>query len=225
MSVRVAGDSDGLGLAGVPDGDGPPRLLVLLDDAPAPAGQGEAVVVRWWRGAPGERREGELVVATDGPGLWSRAPWPVGDGLFALPPARPGAVLVVESEESARERAVAALSRRGLRVTGAARLTVAGVAGADAVIHRVGIPRPLPGDALAVLAAGRLLVTSADPGFGLRRGIDHLAAEGIDPAADLLEAAFADPVAFAPVRRTARLTAARHAASAVYARVLADAAG
>src|SRR5207248_483891 len=141
-------------------------------------------------------------IAPAGHGLWSRAPWPVHEDLFELAPAADGPrVLVVEPDDAARDQALAELATRGLQAIASGRLTVGALAAADVVIHGAGPPGPLEGDALAVLAAGRLLITNADPAFGLLAGVDHLAAEGLAPACDLAEAVLATPSAFAAVRR------------------------
>jgi len=210
MSVRVVGDPIALALAGLPEPAGEPELVVALDDAPGPAN------VRWWRGRPERGATGERTIATDGEGLWSRAPWPVRDELFDLAaPAAPGRVLLVGAEDDD----VAFACDHGLDVEAVGRLTAEALAAADVVVHGIGLGAPLPGDALAVLAAGRLLVTNAAPGFGLRAGVDHLAAEGIAPAYEVIQEALAAPEAFAALRRMGRLTAREHRASEVYARL------
>jgi hypothetical protein len=223
MSVLVLGDSEALALAGVPE-PAEPRLVVALDDAVVPVGL-DVPVVRWWRAACAETGSaGERVIAPAGDGLWSRAVWPVSDEVLALAAAPlPGAVLLVEPDRGVREEGLGELLSRGLAATATDRLTVDALAAADVVIHGVGVQRPLPGDAVAVLGAGRLLVTNAEPAFGLRRGIDHLAAEGISPAADLAEAAMEFPAAFAAVRRFGRHAAGRRWAPDVYASLLFDA--
>lgn len=218
MSALVVADPVAAALAGAPDPGGPPDVVVALDDTAVPAGV-TAPVVRWWRGAAPGPREGERVIGTAGDGLWSRAPWPVRDEVFALaPPTAPGRVLLV----GASDDELAFARARGLTTDAVERLTLDALAAADVVMHGIGLGAPLPGDALAVLAAGRLLVTNAVPGFGLRPGIDHLAAEGISPACDIVEAALAAPGAFAALRRAGRLAAGRFRASDVYARLAFD---
>jgi hypothetical protein len=115
-----------------------------------------------------------------------------------------------------------ALRARDVDATSVGRLTAESIAAADIVIHGIGPARPLPGDAFAVLAAGRLLITNADPGFGLSEGIEHLTAEEVHTACDLVEAVLASPDAFTAMRRAGRLAAARHRAAESYGRVIAD---
>lgn len=220
MSVLICGDAEALALAGVPEGSGTAQLVVALDDVEAPASG--PPVLRWWRTAPGRPPEpGERVVAPQGEGLWSRAPWPVAEALFALPAAERGAVLVVEADDQARAAVVAELGLRGLQAAGEPRLTAAALARADVVLHGVGAPAPLAGDAFAVLAAGRLLITHPTTAFGLLEGVHYLA--GQHPfACSLAESVVATPAAFAGQRRAGRLAAAEHRAPDVYARLLAE---
>lgn len=220
MSVLVVGDEMALALTGPGQADTvEPRLVVALDDAPVPGVDG-VPVLRWWRGAPGrEPLPGERVVATDGDGLWSRAPWPVRDELFALAPAPRPTALVVEADVERRDEAVDDLRGRGLEAAGAARLTADGLAAADVVIHGLGGPGPLPGDAIAVLAAGRVLVADTTVAFGLAAGLDHLAALAGN-AASAAESVLRRPEAFAAMRCRGRLAAGRHRADTVLARLL-----
>lgn len=215
MSVQVVGDPAALSLAGHEATEEAARLVVVLDDAVAP-GMGAAAVVRWWRAEPDWSSAGELVIAPQGAGLWSRAPWPVRDEVFALPPAAGQGVLVIDDSEAAREGLLEDLGRRGVAAEGAARLTRDALGRADVVVHGVGAGLPVPGDAFAVLAAGRLLVTTAAPGFGLVGGVDHLPASNVESACGLVEAVLAAPPVFGAMRRHARLAAERHRASAVY---------
>jgi hypothetical protein len=177
-------------------------------------------VVRWWRGAAPAPSPGERQIATAGDALWSRAPWPVAEELFALPACpEPGRTLVVEADPAVREGAVAALHARGIPADGVARLTAGALAGADVVVHGIA-GGPLPGDAYSVLAAGRVLIADPDPGFGLLGGIDYLVAGDHPLACDLVESLRAAPAAYAGLRRRARIAAERHRAPAVYARLL-----
>lgn len=221
MSVLVCGDPDALALAGTTSPDGPAGLVVALDDAAPPPGA-SAPVLRWWRTAPGRPPElGERVVAPQGKGLWSRAPWPVSDELFELPTDRAGAVLVVEADGDVRARVLAELKARNVEAVGIARLTVADLTRADVVLDGVGAAAPLSGDAFAVLAAGRVLVTNPTTAFGLLDGLHFLAGRH-DLACNLVEAVARNPGAFAALRRTGRLAASEHRASVVYARLLAE---
>lgn len=220
MSFVVFGDDAALELAGAPSPEGAPRVLFALDDVPA-RGSG-STVVRWWREEPGEL-SADRVIATGGEHLWARAPWPVRDELFDLPAPSGAGVLVVEADEDARGAALTELRGRGLEAESAERLTAAALERAAVVLHGVRPARPLPGDAFAVLAAGRLLIGRGEPAFGLHAGIDHLSAEGFGPAADLAQAALADAPAFAAIARFARLAARPHRASLVYARLAAAA--
>jgi hypothetical protein len=208
VSVLVVGDRDALALAGIEPPAGAPALVVALDDQPFP--EGVAPRLRWRR-EPGDAG-GERLIATAGEGLWSRAPWPVRDELFDLPAGPPVALVVGDG--------AAELERRGLAVTAAERLTAEALVAADVVVHGAG--SWLPGDALAVLAAGRVLVTRAEPVFGLVPGLDHLRAEAPEHAADLVQAVLADPAPFAALRAFGRLAAERHRAAGVYARLLGE---
>lgn len=222
MSVLVIGEPAALALAGLDPEPGKPELIVVLDDAEAPSEPG-APVVRWWRGAPLRAPDCEHVIAVGGDALHSRAPWPVREALFTLAPAdAPGRVLVVEPVAEIRAAALAQLAAQGSAADGVERLTVEALADADIVVHGCGQPGPLPGDAIAVLAAARLLVTNADPAFGLRSGVDFLAAGDISHACALVRSAIALPAAFAAMRRHGRIAAARHRAPEVYGRLLAD---
>lgn len=218
--VLVVGAEPALELAGIPRSAGAVRLVVALDGAPAPPEPG-APLVRWWRTrAPlGESVRSEHVLAPAGDELWSAAPWPVADAAFGMPRSRDGRVLVVDASDVSRSAVLRELAGRDVEATGAPWLTLAGLADADVVVHSVGPPGPLPGDAMSVLAAGRLLIVNAEPTFGLVPGIDHLRAEGPAPAADLVEAFLGDPGAFEAVRTTGRLAAGRHRAAEVYSRL------
>lgn len=218
MNVLVAGDEGALSLAGAPAPDRV-ELVVVLDDAPAPAA-GEAPVLRWWRGTAEPGRAGERTLATAGEGLWSRAPWPVRDEVFDLERGPAGAVLVAEPDAEIAAGAVAALERAGLACERVDALCAEALERADVVVLGTGEARPLPGDAPAVLAAGRLLVANPAPAFGLAAGVHYLAADGPYRAAEVIATALRWPDAFASLRRAGRIAAEAHRAGDVYARLL-----
>jgi len=164
------------------------------------------------------------VIAQAGDGLWRRAPWPAADALFDLGPPDAGAgVLVAGGDEQRRDDLRATLTRGGVPVIARERLTIADLRATAVVILPSAPEAPLPARAIAVLAAGRLLVTArCRPAFGLQSGIDHLAAATNGEAARMAGAALRFPRAFSSLRAFARLAAAPHRASLVYRRLLAD---
>lgn len=216
MSVLVVGTREALALCGADPTDEAPRLVVALDDAPPPVDL-DLPLLRW-RSFPGDAAADELLIAPSGSGLWSCAPWPVRDELFALAAAAPGSVLIVEPDGERREKFTEMTENAGLRAAFAERLTVEGIAAADVIVHGAGQEAALPGDAMAVLAAGRLLITGpCTPNFGLRPGIDHLAAPAIPLASALADAVAQRHSAFRAMRALGRIAAERHRASEVYA--------
>lgn len=176
--------------------------------------------------------------APDGP--WRTIAWAAGDRRATLPAAdslaslraRLGTgVLVVGSEEAARESALVKLGARRVEASGAERLTRAGLEGA-AVVALLGAPdAPMPDGAAAVLAAGRILVAPrADPAFGMLPWSDHLPYENEDELACSADVAQSFPEAFESIVAMGILAAEAHLASAVYGRLavyaeLADDAG
>jgi hypothetical protein len=172
------------------------------------------------------------VVATCGPDLWSRAPWPVRDDLFDLEPAPAGAGLLVVTDGGERDASLLdKLSGRGIPFTTASELTAEALAAAAAVAFP---PSPdgegryapgarqeaLPATVLAPLAAGRFLIAPrAEVTFGLLPGIDHLAAGTDDDVLQYADTLHAFPEAFAPQVAFGRIAAERARASAVYGRL------
>lgn len=205
--MEVVGTPDAIALAGPDSARAGGGVVVALDDAPAPAA---TRVARWWRGTPGAAAA-DVVLATAGDGLFARSPWPVAAPVFELGEGDDQVALVIGDAAVA-----AALRARGIEVLEAPRLTLESLARAQVVVHGVGAGAALPGDATAVLAAGRVLVTGGEPSFGLVPGLDHLHVTRPERACDLVEAVLADSAAFEPLRRFARLAAERHRAAVVY---------
>ena len=159
-----------------------------------------------------------------GEGAWRNAPAPAADALAGLR-SRPGAgVLVVGGDAARRQSALEKLHRLDVEARSAERLDVEGLERA-AVVALAGEPgAPLPAAALAVLAAGRLLVAPrAEPTFGLLPGSDHLSYDHEDEAVWCAEVAALFPQAFEPVAAMAALAVEPHWASAVYGRIALDA--
>jgi hypothetical protein len=167
--------------------------------------------------------DGARLIAQAGSALWRRAPWPVDDSLFALPAPAPSApVLVVGPEEATRD-AVEVLDAYGVSGTAVQRLTRTALQGSVAVIEIAAPGAPAPALLMAPLAARRVLLrVGAAPDFGLQAGVDHLAVPEVPQAAALCAALLDQPRAFDLVRAFGAITAARHRASVVYARLLAD---
>jgi hypothetical protein len=216
MSVRLAihaEDPGDLRLAG-------------LEDAGASAGD-PAVAIRLFRG-PGDGGGLEIGasgrrVATTGDGLWRRAPWPVNDALFALGEPRPGdGAVVVGGDPAPRADIAGRLAARGLHARERPRLTAADLAEAAMVVY-VPTTDPLPVDAMAVLAARRLLVTGRhEPAFGLRPSLDHLVAVNPDQAVLHVIVGLAHWDAYTAIRAWGALSARCHRASEVLPALAAD---
>lgn len=232
LALTALAPADGFGWAwsGPPEAAGP-----ALGDAELVIGFGAAtpgphagVLARWLDGAAadaggGHGRESSRVIAQDGEGLWRRAPWPVADALFGVqPPPTAAPVLVLAPAERTAE-AVALLEAYGVPAASASRLTRAALEASIGVICVAAPGTPTPAWVMAPLAARRVLVRvggSAD--FGLQAGIDHLAVDALEQAASLAGALVAEPRAFDGVRAFGALTAERHRASTVFARMLTD---
>jgi hypothetical protein len=204
--MPVVGSRDDLALSGWDDApEGGP--VFALGDV-----QTDRVDVRFASSGNGK------LIAPSGDGLWRRAPWPVNDALFDLPPAPDSAaVLVVGDDEiAARVRA------EGAEVAAAPRLTVAALEQA-AVVVLAGGDGALPAHAFCVLAARRVLVTDATgPTFGLQSGIEFLAARSTDEAVEQANLARLHPRATAPLRTMGVRAAREQRASLVYARLTDD---
>jgi hypothetical protein len=213
VRVLASSHADGLACAPAP-GDGP---LVVFGDQEV----GEPVAVRWLAGPGGAGQ-----IAPAGHALWRRAPWPASDALFELPPPPPGApVLLAGGEAGRRGELEYALGAAGLPLVASERLTRAALEQASAVLL---LPAPgaegaVPAEAPAVLAARRLLVTpTAEVGFGLLPGIDHLQFTLFNEATHLLVEARKHPAALEPMRVWGAAAARRHRATEVLARLEAD---
>jgi hypothetical protein len=154
---------------------------------------------------------------------WRRAPWPVRDSLFDLPPADPAdGALVVGGDAGARAEVVGKLSATGLGAREQPHLTAAALR-ASAVVLSVQGPGPLPADAMAVLAARRILVIGrAEPSFGLLAGHDHLVADVTGLAVEHGISVLTRWEAFHVMRAWGAIAAARHRASAVLPRLAAE---
>lgn len=239
------GNSSGWIWCGEPEGAGPilqdAELVVALGTVAIP-GRGADRWVRWLDGAASEGAapaspSGGLaevaagagdflpdrVIAQAGPGLWRRSPWPVGDDLFELPaPPASAPVLVLGPDEASRE-AVAILEAYGVHATAAPRLTLTALQAAAGVLELAAPGAPAPAWVMAPLAARRVLLrVGAAADLGLQAGIDHVVAAGLGQAATLASALLGEPRAFDSVRAFGALTAERHRASTVLARMLTD---
>jgi hypothetical protein len=200
------------------DGRGDPDIVATLSRA----GGTSEVRVR----VPGDEKRTERVIANAGHRLWRRAPWPVNDHVFSLEPTGPSTgALVAGGSEAARTDLLKRLAASGLSAAGVAELTLEALAAAAVVIVLPVLfgTAPLPGEAMAVLASRRVLVTGrADPAFGLEPGLDHLQAGTADEAVVYSAAALEHWDAFATMRAWGALAAARHRASDFYGRLVAD---
>jgi hypothetical protein len=147
--------------------------------------------------------------------VWRRMPYPVVDDAFELPPpGDPGAVLVVGPEQVA-----ARLRENGAHVSIAERLTYDGLRDAGVVVLLDGTGA-LPAEAMAVLAARRVLV--ADAGkvtFGLQHGIEFLEAPSPEHAVERADIARVYPDAMRPLRVMGARAAREHRASVIYPRL------
>jgi len=161
---------------------------------------------------------------TGAAGVWRRLPWPAGTRAFDLPAPSAHAALVAGPEALAGpigER----LRERGLPVAVRERADLDAIAAASVVCLPVAEGAPPPAEAMAVMAAGRLLVTGrCDPAFGLQPGIDCFMEPSEDGAAQRVEAALRWPEAFEVPRALARVAAERQRAEAVLHRLAVDAA-
>src|SRR6202008_4750029 len=150
--------------------------------------------------------------------------WPANDRLFDLPDADPRAgALVVGGAAAGRAELVAKLTDTGVAAREAPHLTADDL---DACAIVLFPPRAaaLPVDAMAVLAARRLLVTGrpCSPAFGLRAGFTPLEAGFADHAVVTAVAALGHWDAFATLRAWGALAAQRHRASVVLPRLARD---
>jgi len=160
------------------------------------------------------------LVAPHGDGLWRRAPRPVRDELFALPPAAdPDAVLVIAPSAEAIARD---LDELGARASTAPRLTLDALRAA-AVVVLLADTGAFPDLGMCVLAARRVLVTGdAGPCFGLQSGIEFLGVATPDEAVERAHLARLYPRATASIKAMGARAAREHRASLVYPRLAAD---
>ena len=245
VSDRVAGELHGLqgrfpwGEAVTVGPEAVSTLRELSPDAVVAIGGAEAAevepsrLVRWLAAPPGGSAEGPStgpwgssarVIAPGGEGAWRRSPLPVNDEVFAPHGAGDGRGVLVAGG-SAERRTAMVDSLHGRRVEAAARERLErSDLSRVAVVVLLGDPgAPLPGEAMAVLAARRVLVAPrADPAFGLFPGIDHLAYESDYEAAQYADPVATDPSAFEALRAMGAVAAHRHRASVVYGRLAID---
>jgi hypothetical protein len=197
------------------EGPTPDDLVVAFGDRPAEGGR----VVRF-----AERRENrrDLLIAVRGADVWRRSPWPAADALFGMAPAPDGApVLVVHADRERRAEIADALRAHELPTLEADRLAVSELEAAGTVLFLD--DEAFPAVAFAACAAGRVVILpNMEPLFGLQEGIDCLVARGDGEVVALVQAVLASPRAFDAVRAMARLAAAPHRASEVYARLALD---
>ena len=205
--------------------------LVLAGSGFPLAGDGDAAGVRFawevpaepnadvvWVATAPDEDPGVRVIAPAGANAWRLAPWPAADALFELD-AVAGAVLVVGDDRGIASE----LDGRSLEVLSAPRLDRAQLQMAGVVVVAQDAGAPLPAVAPAVLAAGRVLVTTrCEPVYGLRPGIDHLSGDGPEEIADLATSAALHWEAFGSMRTYARIAAERHRAARVLSDLLLD---
>jgi len=234
--IELLADPADAELAGTASGAGP---LVALSDVRS---DGRRPLIRWLDrpAGPGDTSS-ELVIAPAGEGLWRRAPWPAADALFELAPpsaasapsapaspaapssAPVSAALLVGGERGLREALAARAAERGVALRQADRLDAAALAGVGCVVMAESPGGALPARAIAVLAAGRLLITPRlETTFGLEDGLDHLEFASPDEALDAVRAFGAAPATFGRVLSWGRLKAEQQRASVVYARLAHD---
>jgi hypothetical protein len=235
MKIAIVGDADAARLAGL-DGEfqwGRARtgdqatdgfegdVAVALGPAPFPEGP-EAPRLRLLH-VGGGNGPGERLLAPSGTGLWRRAPWPVRDDVFELPPPpREAPVLVVGAAEP-RAAMLAQLEGRFLAAVERDRITVADLTAASVVVVAGRPGDPLPAEAMAVLAAGRVLVTpTPQVSFGLLPQVDHFAYDDIDEAGSYADIGSIFPDALESIRAMGRIATRAHRASNVYQRLAFD---
>jgi hypothetical protein len=163
---------------------------------------------------------GERVIAPEGDGAWRLLAWPVADAVFTLEAPTTEAVLVADGAPQER----AAITERLRAMTGTAtdvpQLTLAALRSASVVVL-LGGEQALPAAVFAPLAARRVLVAPRRRRtFGLRSGIDMLAADGPEAIVEQANAAVRYPEAFATMRVMGALAAERHRSSALLARLV-----
>jgi len=203
-----------------------PQLLVTLGAQEPQELPDAGAWVAWQRG-PRSASQADRVIAQGGDGLWHRAPWPVNDRVFELGRERGESVLVVGGSESRRRELCDVLrdelGPRGLAVMSNERLEPHELRSAG-IVAMLGDPdQPLPAEAMAVLAARRLLITSRfSRSFGLQEQVDHLAVVADRVVTRYVAAALAHPRAVDGIRAWGALAAERHRASVVYGRLVAE---
>jgi len=191
--------------------------LVLAGSGFQPAGDGEEAAI-WFERDASQEASDRRVIAPAGEHPWRRAPWPAADALFDLEADGRGVLVVGDDRGIAKE-----LAGRPLQVSSAPRLDLAQLEKAAVVVLTQETGAALPAEAPAVLAAGRVLVTTpCDPLYGLRPGIDHVSGDGAEEIADLATSATLHWEAFGSMRTYARIAAERHRASRVLSDLMLD---
>lgn len=174
-----------------------------------------AADVQWLRSA---RPGGNRVIAPVGDDLWRRAPWPAADDLFEWSVSS-GRIAVVGGGDVLTGR----LREAGANVEAVATLGPRELEAAAVVVFPGGAGDPLPAEGPAVLAAGRILVTTPrSPDFGFRPAIDHCVGSRTGDLADLALSAVRHPRGFEAMRVYGRLAAERHRASRVLSELAID---
>jgi len=167
---------------------------------------------------------GSASLVRDGADVWRRLPWPAGSRAFELADPAHGAVLIAGPHDLA-DPIADRLRARGIPVDRRDRLVVEALEAAAVVCLPVPDGAAPPAETMAVLAAGRILVTGrCEPRFGLQPGIDCFMESTADGAAQRVEAAVSWPRAFDMTRALGRVAAARHRADVLLHRLAVDAA-
>ena len=183
-------------------------------------------------GPPGGGPPGARLAGPAGPGLWSRAPWPVRDDLIGAHPLGEGLLVVGDTERDApllakladrgiAHRAVASPSADDL--LGAAAVAFPPPPGADGRYVPASLQEAVPALAFASLAARRpVILPRARVTFGLLPGVDHLAASTDDDVVQYADALLVHPAAFRIQVALGAIAAERQRASVVYGRLTAE---
>jgi hypothetical protein len=190
--------------------DGAFAIELVREDVAA----GDAIA--WHAGSASVVREGEHV--------WRRLPWPSGTRAFELKDPLHGTVLIVGPREFA-DPIAERLAERSVTVDRRERVVLEALEAASVVCLPAKDGAPPPAETMAVLAAGRILVTGrCEPCFGLQPGIDCFMESTADGAAQRVEAAMSWPRAFDLTRALGRVAATRHRADVLLHRLAVDAA-
>jgi hypothetical protein len=163
------------------------------------------------------------VLRADG-SAWRRLPWPAGVRAAALAEPPDGRALIAGPAE-ATDPIAERLLERGVAVDRRAAVDLEALGAASVVCLPSPDGAPPPAEAMAVLAAGRVLVTGrCAPRFGLQPGIDCYMESTPDAAAQRVEAAVRWPLAFRVTAAMGRVAAAPYRADVLLHRLAVDAA-